>query len=316
MTVKDNLLNILENSNGKALSGQELADSLGVSRTAVWKAMKGLREQGFEIEAVQKRGYRLIKSGDLLTAEGVRAYLPKELKNNKIIVLKSVDSTNTYAKKSAADGAENGTVILAERQTAGRGRRGNSFYSPDKKGLYMSVIFRHNRFKENPDLFTVCAGCSVCAAIETLTEKKPLIKWVNDIYLEGKKICGILSEATLDIESNAVDNVVVGIGVNLTTDDFPTEIQNKAGALNVNISRNRMAAEIIAQLYRCLERSREKNLEDYKAHSLVLGKEVHFIQNGASRSGKATDIDEKGQLIVITDKGREILNSGEISVKL
>ncbi|MBD5081191.1 MAG: biotin--[acetyl-CoA-carboxylase] ligase [Ruminococcaceae bacterium] len=316
MTVKDNLLNILENSEGNPLSGQELADRLGVSRNAVWKAMKGLMEQGYELEVTHSRGYRLIRSGDILTEEGVRSYLPDDLKKNKIIILKTVDSTNTYGKKIAADGAENGTVIIAEQQTAGRGRRGNSFYSPDKKGIYMSVIFRRGQFKENPDLFTICAGCSVCAAIERLTDKKPLIKWVNDVYLEGKKICGILSEATLDIESGTVDSVVVGIGVNLTTDDFPEELKEKAGSIGEPVARNHIAAEIITQLYRCLDRSREENLADYKAHSLVLGKEVHYIKNNEPRSGKAIDIDDKGQLIVITENGQDVLNSGEISVKL
>ena len=316
MTVKDNLLNILENSEGNPLSGQELADRLGVSRNAVWKAMKGLMEQGYELEVTHSRGYRLIRSGDILTEEGVRSYLPDDLKKNKIIILKTVDSTNTYGKKIAADGAENGTVIIAEQQTAGRGRRGNSFYSPDKKGIYMSVIFRRGQFKENPDLFTICAGCSVCAAIERLTDKKPLIKWVNDVYLEGKKICGILSEATLDIESGTVDSVVVGIGVNLTTDDFPEELKEKAGSIGEPVARNRIAAEIITQLYRCLDRSREENLAAYKAHSLVLGKEVYYIKNNEPRSGKAIDIDDKGQLIVITENGQDVLNSGEISVKL
>ena len=316
MTVKDNLLNILENSEGKALSGQELAGRLGVSRNAVWKAMKGLMEEGCELEVTHGRGYRLIRSMDILTEEGVRSYLPEDLKNNTIILLKTVDSTNTYGKKIAADGAENGTVIIADQQTAGRGRRGNSFYSPDKKGIYMSIILRGTPLKENPDLLTICAGCSVCAAIEKLTDKKPLIKWVNDVYLEGKKICGILSEATLDIESSTVDSVVVGIGVNLTTDKFPEEIREKAGSIGEPIARNQIAAEILTQLYRCLDRSREENLADYRAHSLVLGKEVHYISNNESRSGKATDIDEKGQLIVITENGREVLNSGEISVKL
>lgn len=316
MTVKEQLLGILDKSGGKSISGQDLADSLGVSRTAVWKAMRKLTEQGYEIEAVRNRGYRLIKAGDVLSAERVRSYLPDMLKANRVIILKAVDSTNTYAKKLAADDAENGTVVIAAKQTAGRGRRGNKFFSPDKTGLYMSVIFRYDQFKENPDLFTVCAGCAVCAAIEKLTDKKPLIKWVNDVYVSGKKICGILSESTIDIESGAIDSVVVGIGVNLTTKVFPQEIENKAGALGTDISRNRVAAEIVTQLYHCLNRGREENLKDYKAHSLVLGKEVNFIQRGVAKSGKAIDIDNKGQLIVVTDKGREVLNSGEISVKL
>lgn len=316
MTVREQLLNILDKSEGKAVSGQELADSMGVSRTAVWKAMQNLIDQGYEIEAVRNRGYRLLKAGDILAAEGVRSYLPQELKKSPIIVLKTVDSTNTYAKKIAADGAESGTAVIAEQQTAGRGRRGNSFYSPDKAGLYMSIILRNHIFKENPDLLTICAGCSVCAAIENISDKKPMIKWVNDIYLDNKKICGILSEATADVESGTVDSVVVGIGVNITEENFPKDIQSKAGALGINISRNRLAAEIIAQLYRCLSLERAANLNDYKAHSLVLGKQVQFTKNGAAMTGKAVDIDDKGQLIVITDNGKEILNSGEISVRI
>lgn len=316
MTVKENLLSILDKSDGRAISGQELADSMGVSRTAVWKAMKGLIEQGYEIEAVRNRGYRLLKAGDVLTAEGIRSNLPRELKGCPIIILKTVDSTNTYAKKLAADGAESGTIVIAEQQTAGRGRRGNSFYSPEKTGLYMSIILRNHQFKDNTDLLTICAGCSVCAAIEKLSDKKPLIKWVNDVYSEGKKICGILSEATADVESGTVDSVVVGIGVNITENHFPKDIQNKAGALEIDISRNRLAAEITAQLYRCMSSERGEILGDYKVHSLVLGKQVKFIKNGIDMTGKAVDIGDKGQLIVITEKGKEILNSGEISVKI
>lgn len=316
MTVKEKLLGILDKSEGKAVSGQDLADSLGVSRTAVWKAMKKLAEQGYEIEAVRNRGYRLIKAGDIMTSDSIRSFLAEELKSAKIIVLKTVDSTNTYAKKAAADGAESGTIIVAEHQTAGRGRRGNSFHSPDKTGLYMSVILRHSQYGDNTDLLTICAGCSVCAAIEKLTDKKPLIKWVNDVYLDGKKICGILSEATADIESGSLDSVVVGIGINLTNEEFPEEIRNKAGALGVGISRSCAAAEVVNQLYLCLRRSREDILKDYKEHSLVLNKDVHFVENGINKIGKAIDIDDKGQLIVITDEGEKVLNSGEISVKL
>lgn len=316
MTVKESLLQVLEKSEGKALSGQDLADNLGVSRTAIWKAMKKLTEQGFEIEAVRNRGYRLIRAGDILSAEGIRSRLPAQLQDTEIVILKTIDSTNTYAKKIAADGAKSGTVVIAEEQTAGRGRRGHSFYSPDKKGLYMSIILCGREFKSGLDLFTVCAGCAVCTAIEKLAEKTPKIKWVNDIYLNGKKVCGILSEATADIESRSIDSVVVGIGINLTTENFPDEIKATAGSLEKNISRNVLAALVITELYNCLNRTGEENINEYKSRSLVLGKEIHYIKNGVACTGEAVDIDGKGQLIVITDNGKEVLNSGEISVKL
>lgn len=316
MKVVEELLKIMEDSGGENISGQDLADRLGVSRTAVWKAMNKLQEQGYEIEAARNRGYRMIKSGDVLFPQQIREYLPENVKPEDIRVFKSIDSTNTYAKKLAADGAKSGTVIIADCQTEGRGRRGNSFFSPPKTGLYMSIILRPEGFEAETDMVTICAGCAVCRAVEKLTDKKPMIKWVNDIFLRDKKICGILSEGVTDFEAGRVDSIVVGIGLNVTTDNFPDDIANKAGALNRSISRSRIAAEIIGELFFCLGRTREENIEEYKKRSLVLGKEVYYLKNGIPCHGEALDIDQKGQLIVLTKDGRDTLNSGEISVKL
>lgn len=315
MGVKERLFRILEESKEKGLSGQELANSLGVSRTAVWKAVNALKSEGCVIDAVRNRGYRLLRSCDLITPDTVSEWLPPEYRQCVIKVYKSVTSTNTVAKKMAAEGAKNGTVIISEEQTAGRGRRGNSFYSPAKTGLYMSVILRTGELSADTDIYTVCAGCAVCGAIESLTDKKPLIKWVNDIYLDGKKICGILSEATVDIEIGNIDSIVVGIGLNLSTDDFPDNIREKAGSLGESLSRSRAAAAVIEGLFCCLGRSREENIEDYKRHSLVLGMEVGFVKNGAEYVGKAVDIDSSGQLLVETAEGIVTLNSGEISLR-
>lgn len=315
MSAKEQLFRVLEESGGKELSGQELADSLGVSRTAVWKAVNALKNEGCEIDAVRSRGYRLVRSCDLLTPETVREWLSTEHKDCDIMVYRSVTSTNTVAKKFAAEGAKSGTVIIAEEQTAGKGRRGNSFYSPAKTGLYMSVVLRTGEFSSDTDMYTICAGCGVCGAVERLTEKKPLIKWVNDIYLDGRKICGILSEATADIEIGCIDSIVIGIGINLITDDFPAEIQEKAGALRESLPRSQVAAAVIEELFRCLNRSREENIEDYKRRSLVLGKEVGFVKNGREYTGRAIDIDSSGRLAVNTSEGIITLNSGEISLK-
>lgn len=315
MGVKERLFRILEESGGKELSGQELAESLGVSRTAVWKAINGLKSEGCEIEAVRNRGYRLVKSCDLLNSETVGEWLSPEYRSCDINVYRSVTSTNTVAKKMAAEGAKNGTVIIAEEQTAGKGRRGNSFFSPAKTGLYMSIILRAEELSADTDLYTICAGCAVCGAVERLTEKKPLIKWVNDIYLDGRKICGILSEATTDIEIGCIDSIVIGIGINLTTDDFPDDIKKKAGSLGESLPRSRAAAAVIEELFRCLSKSREENIEDYKRRSLVLGKEVGFAKGGKELVGRAVDIDSSGQLIVETVQGLVTLNSGEISIK-
>lgn len=315
MSVKEELFRILDKSGGKELSGQYLADSLGVSRTAVWKAVNGLKNEGCEIEAVRNRGYRMVGYCDLLTPETVARQLSPEYAERKIYVYKSVTSTNTVAKQMAAEGAKSGTAVIAEEQTAGKGRRGNSFYSPPKTGLYMSIILRSGELSAETDLYTVCAGCAVCGAIERLTDKKPLIKWVNDIYLDGRKLCGILSEVTSDIEIGCIDSIVVGIGINLTTDDFPEIIKDKAGSLGEDLPRSRVAAAVIEELFKCLGRSREENIEDYKRRSLVLGKEVGFVQNGRECIGMAVDIDSSGQLEVKTADGLVTLNSGEISIK-
>ena len=325
MSVKEELLQILTENTGQEISGQELADRLKVSRTAVWKAVNGLITEGCEIQAVRNRGYRLVNGGDLLSVGAVKAFLPPELQDSEIILLKTVDSTNTYAKKLAADGARDGTVVIAEQQTAGRGRRGNSFYSPPKSGLYMTVVLRPEQHAADTDLFTVCAGCGVCRAVEKLSGAKPLIKWVNDVYLDRKKICGILSEANTDFESGVVDSVVTGIGINISTADFPDGLGSKAGSISAgtgastgagDITRAKLAAAVLGELMYCLSRSRQENIADYKARSLVLGKEVSFLMNNVQYVGKAIDIDESGQLVVVTEEGEMKLNSGEISIKL
>lgn len=317
MKVLEELLKIMESGESENISGQELSERLGVSRAAVWKAVDKLRAQGYQIEAAPNRGYKLIKSGDMLSKQQIEALLPEKLREKtEILLFKTINSTNTYGKKLAADGAKSGTVIIADQQTEGRGRRGHSFYSPPKTGLYMSVILRPQGFAADIDMVTVCAGCAVCRAVENLTDRKPMIKWVNDIFIDDKKICGILSEGVTDFEAGSVDSIVVGIGVNVTTDIFPQEIENKAGALNCQIPRSKIAAEIIKQLFECLNSTREKNIAEYKSRSLVLGKEISYFRNNFPRQGRAVDIDQKGQLIVETEDGRETLNAGEISVKL
>ena len=317
MTVKERLLSILEQANGKELSGQELAERLGVSRQAVWKAMNGLKEDGFLIDAASSKGYVIRESGDFLSAEAVREHLPDSLKKIPVLVYDSVDSTNLCAKRLAADGAENGTLVIAKEQTEGRGRRGHSFYSPDKTGLYMSLLILPDRSFSDFSLYTVCAANAVCEAVEGLCKKEPQIKWVNDIFLDGKKICGILTEATADMESGGVDSVIIGIGVNITTDDFPGEITDVAGSIGGGTTRSRLAAAITAELHRELESPPEEIIERYKRRSLVLGKEVSFVRGEQRYTATAEDIAPNGELVVRLPDGTVMkLNSGEISVKI
>lgn len=315
MTVKESLFRLLKESGSNEFSGQKLARDLGMSRAAVWKAVEELRAEGCEITGGSNRGYKLVSTGDALLPETVRFFL-KSGDDRPITVLETTDSTNNFAKKLAADGARDGSVIIAKEQTAGRGRRGHSFFSPAGTALYMSVIYRPENYRLGTELFTICAGCAVCEAIESLTGKKPLIKWVNDIFLDGKKICGILSESTLDLEGGTINNVVVGIGINISTENFPEDISDKAGNLGCAVSRAELAARVIDRMEDFLNRPRGEIISFYKSRSFVLGKTVSCERNGRVIAGKAADINESGALVLETDEGEIDLVAGEISLNI
>ncbi len=314
MSLKQNVITILEQNRGQAVSGQDLAERLGVSRAAVWKAVQFLKEEGWEIEAATKKGYCLRSSSDILSAEGFCAALGEHLAD--VTVLPKVDSTNTLAKKMAADGSPHGTVVMAEEQTAGRGRMGRQFYSPAKTGLYMSVILHPCLPVEESLKVTVAAAVAVCRAMERMGCQSPKIKWVNDIFSHGKKVCGILTEAMGDFESGIAESIVVGIGINVKTDDFPEELRNVAGSIGlVEGTRNALAAEIYRELMRlCQQLSAAELMEEYRRRSLVLGREISFWNHGRRCQGRVKEINDKGNLVIVTKTGIEILQAGEISL--
>ena len=256
MSVKTEVLKLLEASRERDLSGQEMAESLGVTRSAIWKAVNTLKKEGYQIQAVNNRGYRLKEESDVLSEEGIRLCLHKPYDSQKIKVFKCIDSTNMEAKRCALNGEGEGLVILAEEQTNGRGRRGRSFYSPDGSGIYMSVLFRPKpEISQDVVLITTAASVAVCRAIRDVLSQEPQIKWVNDVYLNGKKICGILTEAVSDFESGRIDTVVVGIGINYHApkEGYPDEIKEIAGSVcaeDEKIPRNELVAAIIENLYR------------------------------------------------------------------
>lgn len=316
MPTKDALIRVLEENRNRAVSGQELADTLHITRAAVWKAVRSLQEDGYHIEAVRNRGYRLAPDTDVLSAQGVALFLPEEYRDSPVTVLPTVDSTNSAAKRLAAGGAPHRTLVLAEKQTAGRGRRGRSFYSPAETGLYMSVLLRPNSTLQDALPVTAAAAVAVCRAAEALTGRRPGIKWVNDLFLDGRKISGILTEAISDFESGMAEAVIVGIGVNLRTTDFPDELAGIAGSLHPGqVTRNELAARIAAELFRLAEDLSSPSLmEEYRARSLILGKEIAFRQGDALRRGRAAAIDNEGRLLVETDGGRIVLKAGEVSV--
>jgi len=323
MDLKQSVLAFLENNRGNSISGAKLANELGVTRSAVWKAIKSLQSEGYSIKAITNKGYCLSESNDILSGESIKPFLRGQAVDMKIQVFKTIDSTNTYAKKLAQDGAEQGTIIISEEQTAGRGRLGRNFYSPSSTGIYMSVILRPKLSMEHSLLITTSVAVAVSKAIEKLAVIETKIKWVNDIYYNDKKICGILCEASIDFESGGLEYAIVGIGINVTTlkEQFPQDLREIATSIfsentGENV-RSELIAEILNNISECYENIESKSfLEEYKRRSFLLGQEIVVINGEKSEPATAIDIDEKARLVVkFTDGSIKPLNSGEVSVR-
>ena len=323
MSIKSELLSILEINRNKPISGESIANQLNISRAYVWKVIKQLKEEGYDITATNNKGYQLNNSTDVQSREGILPFLNSENSNLPIQVFKSIGSTNMEAKRIALDGGIHGTTIIAEEQTAGRGRRGKSFFSPKSSGIYLSMILRLDLDLCDAVFITTATAVAVSNAIESVTGIKTSIKWVNDLYYNHKKVCGILTEAVTDFESGSVDSIVVGIGINFLTDssDFPDELQSIAGSLYQikpsDITRNQLCAEIINQmLLICRDLKTRTYLTQYKERSMVLHKEIWVIKENENHKAIALDIDSNGGLLVQYESGdTELLNSGEISIR-
>ncbi|MCL2373426.1 MAG: biotin--[acetyl-CoA-carboxylase] ligase [Defluviitaleaceae bacterium] len=315
---KEQILQLLEENRGRYISGQEIASQLGISRNAVWVHIKTLAKEGHKIEATQNKGYSLLAASDVLSAAGMLPFLPGGMAG-KIHVHESLASTSQTAKELAISGAGHGTVVVANSQTAGRGRFGRDFVSP-RLGVYFSMVLRPGE-TIHTDIITTKAAVAVCKAIETLCNKKPGIKWVNDVYLGHKKICGILTEAVADMETGGIEWMVVGIGVNLTTPagGWPEELRDKVGAVfnaEATVGRNRFIAEIIRFMLQP-EASREQILADYRARLMMLNTEVDIITASETYRAMTIDIDDNARLIVQRESGEVLtVSAGEVSLRL
>ncbi|CAG7589804.1 Bifunctional ligase/repressor BirA [Peptoniphilus tyrrelliae] len=321
MKTKDIVLRELERNRANYISGQELAERLNISRTAIWKAINSLKKSGFQIESQTKVGYKLIESDDKLSDEGIRKGLRDELKDIDIIVYDEIDSTNTEAKRRLySSEVKDFTVIVSDMQKGGRGRTGKSFTSPKGSGVYFSIILHPKDSYDFSyfDLTTVKAAVAVAEGIKEATAKQAEIKWVNDLFLNGKKICGILSELDADFESRSVKSVIVGIGINVNEprDDSFKDLKDIAGYIGTDVIRNEILSSILNAFYENNFVKSDKEIIDYyKKHSLVIGKELSFDLNGKKYSAKGIDINDKGNLIVDTGKEKITLSSGEVSIK-
>lgn len=322
MELKYQVLRILEENRGSSVNGMKLAKELYVTRSAIWKAMKALQKDGYRIEAVPNKGYCLLSENDIVSVESITPYLTGNAKSFQLDVRQTVTSTNTIAKELAAKGAKEGTVIIAREQTEGKGRMGRSFYSPMASGVYFSLILRPTLNLEDSLLITTAAAVAVVKAIEEVTGVKAGIKWVNDIFADGKKVCGILTEASLNFESGGLEYAVIGIGINVETDNFPKELTHIAGSLFSDKPtdqpiKSMLVAEVLNNIAECMSSLTDKRyLEEYRRHSFLLGQEILVLKGNTSVSAKALDIDDKARLIVEYPDGRiETLSSGEVSVR-
>lgn len=322
MDTKQQLLAYLEAHRGEYLSGETLAQQLHISRAAVWKAMRALKDAGYSILAVRNRGYCLGTDQDKLSLSGLAANLDEYGMSCQPEIQGCVTSTNALVRERAAAGAPEGLVILANQQTAGRGRLGRDFYSPPDTGLYLSLLLRPRQMQpQHATRITTMAALAACEAIEAVTQRQPQIKWVNDIFLEGKKVCGILTEGSFNLETGQLDDVVVGVGFNVypPAEGFPEGLSQIAAPLLCQQHsgvKNQLAAAFLNHFFRIYRTAGEDYSAAYRARSMVIGKPIVVSTSAGSRSAIALDIDRDCRLIVRYEDGSiDSLSSAEVSIR-
>ena len=307
------------------VSGEALATTCGVTRSAVWKAICALRGAGYEIEAKTNAGYRLV--GDVLDGAVIRSMLGDALAARLTVeTAGEVDSTNLRVRERASVGEAEGLVVAASSQSAGRGRMGRSFFSPDGSGLYFSVLLRPRSDAAASLAITTAAAVAVCRAIEATFGIDAGIKWVNDIFVGGRKVCGILTEAALSVETGTLDYAVLGIGINVyePASGFPPEIAEVAGALISGErrpnARNALLAAVLTEFFALYDRLVEKpQIEEYRRRCIALGRRVTVtsLACGDGREAVVEAITDDAALALRFDDGsRETLTSGEIRVRI
>ncbi len=320
MTTKETVLQCLTQADGAAVSGAQMAEQAGVSRAAVWKAICALRDDGYAIDAVTRGGYTLRADGGRLTAAAVTARL--RTPGLAVTALENTDSTNTCVRRLAEDGAPEGTVVVAAAQTAGRGRSGKSFLSPAGTGLYMSVLLRPQLAMGDALLITTAAAVAVAHAVERVAAVTAQIKWVNDVYVDGKKVCGILTEGALDLENGGLRYAILGIGINLCppAGGFPPELAPIAGALTETggeALRAPLAAAVLDEFFALYPHLTEKPFyDDYVSRSLLTGRQIEVLRGGMHLPATALGIDRDLHLRVrYADGSEENLAAGEVSTR-
>lgn len=320
--MKEEILRLLRSADGY-ISGQELCNRFGVSRTAVWKAINQLKEAGYEIEAQQNKGYRLMAAPDLMTEAEIKSLMHTEWVAKEVLYFDTIDSTNTKAQELAEKGYPSGTLVVADKQESGKGRRGRSWVSPSGTGIFMTLMIKPDINPNNASMLTLVAALAVAKAITSVTGEEAMIKWPNDIVVNSKKVCGILTE--MNAQFDYINHIVVGIGINVHNERFPEEISQMASSLMIEAGGKRFhRAQIIAETMSYFEQYYDTFLKTQDLSALVReydellvnrNKSVRVLDPKEPFDGKAMGITPKGELIVDTWESRKLVSSGEVSVR-
>lgn len=320
--MKEEILRLLRSADGY-ISGQELCNRFGVSRTAVWKAINQLKEAGYEIEAQQNKGYRLVAAPDLMTEAEIKSLMHTDWVAKEVLYFDTIDSTNTKAQELAEKGYPSGTLVVADKQESGKGRRGRSWVSPSGTGIFMTLMIKPDINPNNASMLTLVAALAVAKAITSVTGEEAMIKWPNDIVVNSKKVCGILTE--MNAQFDYINHIVVGIGINVHNESFPEEISQMASSLMIEAGGKRFhRAQIIAETMSYFEQYYDTFLKTQDLSALVReydellvnrNKSVRVLDPKEPFDGKAMGITPKGELIVDTWESRKLVSSGEVSVR-
>ncbi len=320
--MRSEILDYFRKANGEFVSGEQISKDLHVSRTAIWKHINVLKNRGYIFESSTRKGYRLIYAPNLLTPLEISSVLHTETFGRRVVYLECTVSTNDEAKKIAREGAEEGTIVVAEEQTGGHGRLSRTFFCPFAKGIWFTIILRPRFLPMEAAKCTLMAAVAVCRGIRRLGLTDAGIKWPNDILYHGKKLVGILTEMSASMEK--IDYITIGIGINtgLKTNEFPVDCRSTATSFlaeGIDVSRKELLAAILSEMEKEYDIAQNEGfdrvLEDWKSLSITVGQDVRVIMGDENYTGKAVDIDKDGCLLVDTGETIERVIAGDVSIR-
>ncbi len=319
--MREKILELLREAEG-FVSGQEMCEAFGVTRTTIWNVIRQLQGMGCEIEAVTNRGYRLVSAPDFLTEAEIVKYMDTKWAGRQLVVLDSVDSTNNEAKRRAEDGAPHGLLVVAEEQTGGRGRRGRVWDSKKGEGIFMSLLLRPDIAPADASMLTLVMGLAVRAALDGVCNLETLIKWPNDIVCGGKKVCGILTEMSAD--PDCVNHIVIGVGINVHNAGFSPEVSHMATSVFMETGEHACRARLVAECMGQFERYYDLFMQTHDLSGLVdeydsvlvnRDRKIRVMESDGEYTGIARGIDVRGGLLAETDDGTRTIIAGEVSVR-